>query len=431
MKKIIISFALFLSFTTLFSQVQIDSVYTYKKLNKSLSFAQMTMGGDVLGLTGGTILQGDKTQSFGLTTQPRFTIGGMHFWGHADFYVTFPLGLRLQGKNDFSNKFKNIEGVETGLKIYPIALRPGRVSPYIGISFQPYQFGYQAVGKDYKEGYAKQENFITPVQLGLTYTTKKLLITAGMRYNWKTKFNYYESPTQIREVNINPVNFSIGILRYFDTDKGIGSPKQIKQENIKYYLLKKNNKLSTWYYGVGPSSALQMSKSPFFEKKYPFLHNDMLNSFLLPDVTFGRFFSKIDMNIGLAARSMFFKTGAFDTNIKMNRNVLSLEAYKFLFDYHGFVPFVGPMFSLENLNVNVNGIKTNETKPALGVIFGWDIRVTKTGTSLLRTNLRYTPNLNLKIEGEKVMFDHLEFNFIQWVHFFGRGKVYQAHSDKK
>jgi hypothetical protein len=211
----------------------------------------------------------------------------------------------------------------------------------------------------------------------------------------------------------------------------MGSPKQIEQENIKYYLLKKANKLSTWYYGIGPSTALQMSKSPFFEKKHPYLHQDMLNSFLLPDVTFGRYFSKVDMNIGLAARTMFFKTGAFDTNIKMNRNVISLEAYKFLFDYHGFVPFVGTMFSLENLNENENGMKTSETKPALGIVFGWDIRVTKTGTSLLRTNLRYTPNLNLKIEDEKVMFDHLEFNFIQWVHFFGRGKVYQASREKK
>ncbi|MEY4905947.1 MAG: hypothetical protein RLZZ292_3762, partial [Bacteroidota bacterium] len=142
-------------------------------------------------------------------------------------------------------------------------------------------------------------------------------------------------------------------------------------------------------------------------------------------------FSKLDLNIGIAARTMRFKTAAFDTNIKLNRNVVSLEAYKFLFDYHGFVPYVGPMLSLENLNINDNGITKSETKPALGIVFGWDIRVTKTGTSLLRTNLRYTPNLNLNVEGEKVMFDHLEFNFIQFVHFMGRGKVYVANSSER
>ena len=89
------------------------------------------------------------------------------------------------------------------------------------------------------------------------------------------------------------------------------------------------------------------------------------------------------------------------------------------------------MLSVENLNVNDNGVKTSTTKPALGIVFGWDIRVTKTGTNLLRTNLRYTPKLNLNVADEKVMFDHLEFNFIQMVHFFGRGKVYAAHRNKK
>jgi hypothetical protein len=239
MKNSIFGFLLLFSTMTAFSQVTIDSVYTYKKLNKSLSFAQLTLVGDVLGLTDGTIKQGNTTNSFGLTAQPRFTIGGMHFWGHADFYVSFPIGFRVQGKNDFSSTFKNAEAVETGLKIYPIALCPNRVSPYIGISFQPYQFKYQATGKTYQYGGAQQENFITPIQLGLTYTSKKYLLTVGARYNWKTNFNYYTSSSEISTVNIHPLNFNLGIVRYIDTDKSMGSPKQIEQENIKYYLLKK------------------------------------------------------------------------------------------------------------------------------------------------------------------------------------------------
>ncbi|MCC7245640.1 MAG: hypothetical protein IT269_08180 [Saprospiraceae bacterium] len=64
-------------------------------------------------------------------------------------------------------------------------------------------------------------------------------------------------------------------------------------------------------------------------------------------------------------------------------------------------------------------------------MFGWDIRVTKTGTSLLRTNLRYAPGLNLKTDdGQKVMFDHLEFNFIQYVTFIGRKKLYRKYASK-
>ncbi len=132
-----------------FSQVTIDSVYTYKKLNRSLSFAQLTLGGDVLCLSGGQRIASDGAQDFGAGFMPRFTIGGMHFWGHADFYVTFPLGINVQQKPAFAGKFRQLENVETGLKIYPIALRPGRLSPYVGISFQPFQFGYQRAGQDF------------------------------------------------------------------------------------------------------------------------------------------------------------------------------------------------------------------------------------------------------------------------------------------
>jgi len=411
------------------AQVVVDSVYTYKKLNRSLDFAQLTFGGDVLCLTGGQMTQQGITQTFGAGAMPRLTIGGLHFWGHADFYVSFPLGIQIQPKPGFAEKFRNQESVETGMKIYPMAMRPGRISPYVGISFQPFRFGYQLSGENSPKGYAHYERFISPVMAGITYTSKKYLFTAGLRYNWHRKFDYYQRAAEQAQVRINPFNFSIGILRYLDSDKGNGTPKGVNQHNIMLYLLKKENKLSAWYWGIGPSAALQLSKSTFIQQQYPYLGNDMLNSFLMPDLTFGRYFSGPDLNVGLTARSMWFKTGAFDTRLNMHRSTVALEAYKFLFDYHGFVPFVGPMLSMEYLSLKTNGSLTKSAvKPAIGLVFGWDIRVTRTGTNLLRTNLRYTPGLHLDVEGEQLMFNHLEFNFIQYVHFIGRAKVYKRHA---
>ncbi len=411
------------------AQVVIDSVYTYKKLNRSLSFAQMTFGGDVLCLTGGKTTSNSNRQSFGASTMPRLTIGGLHFWGHADFYVSFPLGIHIGSKPGFSSKFRHAESVETGMKIYPFAIRPGRLRPYVGISFQPFQFGYQLRDEDAPEGYARYERFVTPLQLGATYASKKYLFSAQLRYNWRNSFDYYERPESQAQVRVNPINFSVGILRYLDTDIQAGSPKGVDQQNIKHHILKKEGKLSAWYWGLGPSAALQWSKSPFIQEKYPFLGDEMLNSLLMPDLTFGRYFSKPDLNVGLSARAMWFKAGAFDTRLNMHRSTVALEAYKFLFDYHGFVPFVGPMLSIDYLQLKTNGLETaSAVKPTLGFVFGWDIRVTRTGTSLLRTNLRYSPNLNLDIEGELLKFNHLEFNFIQYVHFIGRRKVYQKYS---
>lgn len=412
-------------------KAKIDSVYKLQKLEKSVSFAALTLGGDVLGLTGGKIKTAKEENSFGLFATPRFTIGGQHFWGHADFYVTFPLPISFATERPKTTKdFRYEEGVETGFKIYPYAMRKGRLSPFVGMSFQPMNFGYSPEGANFSKGKGEFSKFITPIQFGVTYSSKKYLFTAGVRYNRKNKFDFYETPTSQSAVALNPLNFNIGVVRYMDTDMSLAKPKAVEQLNLKYHILKKHNKLNAWYYAYGPSSALQISKSPYFKQNHPYFYNNMMNSFLIPDITFGRYFHKHDFNVGITTRAMSFKTSSFDTEIKMQRATFGIEAYKFLGNYHGFVPFVGSMVSIEHLRFKENNILNTNTKPALGFVFGWDIRVTDTGTSLLRTNLRYTPNLNMKVKGEKVMFDHLEFNFIQFVKFIGRGKVYKQYRSK-
>ncbi|MEQ8927346.1 MAG: hypothetical protein RLO81_16115, partial [Fulvivirga sp.] len=158
------------------------------------------------------------------------------------------------------------------------------------------------------------------------------------------------------------------------------------------------------------------------KKNFSFFQDDY-SAAILPDFSFGRFFSKPDLNINLSYRTYGDKYEGFNSEIKIRRHSIGIESVKFLFNYHGFVPFVGPILSYENLKTTVNNIEYKDDKLALGITFGWDIRVTKTGSSLLRTNLRYYPNLHMNIEGEKMMFDHIEFNFIQWVQFIGRKKA--------
>lgn len=411
------------------AQSKVDSVYTYEKLSKSLRFAQLTLGGDILAVAGGQSTLDGLSRRFGTGLQPRVTIGGLHFWGHADFYVTFPL-LAFATQPDFASQFSQTEGVETGLKIYPWAIRPGRLRPYAGISFQPYSLKYRATEANPSGKPARYDRFISPIQAGLTYATRKWLFMANVRYYGRRQFSYYESPTQRAVVRPDPIRFSVGVLRYIDTDLGLATSRGIRQQNIMHHILKENKRLDAWYFGVGPSAALQMSQSPYFKNQYPYLVDQMLNSFLIPDLSLGRYFSKPDLNVGLSTRSMFFRVNAFDTKIRLQRHSFALESYKFLFNYHGFVPFVGPMISMEYLSLQENGLKTATAfKPAAGVVFGWDIRVTKTGTSLLRTNLRYAPRLRLKAPGDHdVMFNHLEFNFIQYVTFIGRKKLYRRYS---
>lgn len=421
---------LFLHLTVNAQEVKIDSVYTLEKIEKSTSFAALTVGGDILTLGQAKTTINGKTTNLPHHFMPRFNVGGTHFWGHADFYVTFPLVLSFGGSAEGINNYRYTEGVETGAKIFPWAMKPGRITPYVGISFQPISFKFTIENDAYKYGGSEYSKFITPIHLGLTYTSDKYLFNIGSRWVRDTDFEYYQSPKSSVNSSFSPLNFNISIFRYMDTDKSMATPKALDQLNKKHYVLEKEGGLSTWYWAFGPSTALQMSKSSFFQKNYPYFYNDMNNSILVPELAFGKYFYKGDFNVNAALRFMHWSKSAFDTKTKMNRFSVAVEAYKFLFDYHGFVPFIGPSIMMDHISVNANGQMQAETKPALGIVLGWDIRVTQTGTSLLRTNLRYAPSHYIKIDNEKLMFDHLEFNFIQFVKFFGRSNIYKKYRAK-
>ena len=57
-----------------------------------------------------------------------------------------------------------------------------------------------------------------------------------------------------------------------------------------------------------------------------------------------------------------------------------------------------------------------QNKITSAITFGWDIRPSKKGDWwLLRTTLRYSPNLNIEYLNKNLSLQHLEFNFIQLV----------------
>jgi hypothetical protein len=406
---------------------QKNDVYTQEYLDKSTRFAWLTYGADLNFLSGGSteILINNSRQpaSFGSTIFPRLTIGGIHFWGHVDFYVSFPLSfLTIQDTPSDFEELNIYQGIETGTRIYPLKLQENRLSPFVGVSFRRMRFAQELEGFASENGVPGYGRFIYPLQLGLTYTTSKWHISASAYYNFQNDFDYFISPTETARVEMDPLSFNLSLLRYIDSDRQSRNPGAAERANRDYNLLKESNLLSTWFFGVGPSSALQITKSPYLRENFPFFY-DEYSAALLPDLTFGRYFNKPDANINVSYRTYGEQYEGFDSEISTRRHSVGVESVKFLFNYLGFVPFAGPIVSYESLRTTVNGTAYTDNKLAMGVTFGWDIRVTRTGSGLLRTNLRYYPNLHMNIEGEKMMFDHLEFNFIQWVQFIGRKKA--------
>ncbi|MDC1068116.1 hypothetical protein OAQ99_03035 [Candidatus Kapabacteria bacterium] len=165
-------------------------------------FAQMT-----LGLESRNIIE------------PRILIGGTHFWGHADFYLSIPLITK---------------GVETGFKYYPWQIKNNSFSPYLGISANV----IESNGK---------EKFITPLLIGLNYCTGNNLIEIGTSTDYLINLTYKYS---------------------FDTTIGVeNATKSGYIHNLREHY-KKKGKLNSITFGAGFSSVFLTSSDELLSDLY-------------------------------------------------------------------------------------------------------------------------------------------------------------------
>lgn len=401
---------------------------TLERMKTRTSFAKMYIGLDFQQTQGGSTQyitpRGTVADAnFGASTTPRFLIGGTHFWGHADFYVAFniakPMGQALPNA-DFT-KLNINRGVELGLHYYPMAIKVGTIRPYIGLGLQSFNYyqGSKAKDIDYTTIPQISKNYF-PFHAGLTYASPMFLFKIGAEYQTQTEFKYAISRVSDGNLKLNPFTINASMKFWFNSNAGLATKAGLSSVKRGLNTLSKYHKLNAFYVGIGPSGSLQMSPSGYVNDKYPFLSRERRGG-SITDLTAGYYLHKPDMNIGLSYRNIRSSNSGYDALLRFQRKSYMLETYKFLGDYHGFVPFVGPTLAYEDLAMTDTDKGKSQTftdkKIALGIILGWDIRLTRSEWWILRTNLRYTPNLHFKAEGKKVMFDDLEFNFIQFTFF--------------
>ena len=118
---------------------------------------------------------------------------------------------------------------------------------------------------------------------------------------------------------------------------------------------------------------------------------------------------------------MVQRRSAYNRALNIDRQSTVLETYKFVGDYHGFVPYVGVGVGMERMDLEeregdvVVSEGTYVDMPWY-LVFGWDIRPSERGDWwVLRTNLRIPPMLELDHDDHTWSLQHLEFNFIQLV----------------
>jgi len=395
--------------------------------NTRFRFAQLTIGGD-LSFTPQTgksyfINTNGETEEFGLgnNLSGRFIISGWHFWGHVDFYISIPLFALTNNKFADDGKYNYLNAEATGIKIYPSKIREGKLRPYLGTSFNGTVFQQQ-------NNEIKHQNFLKynfPIQGGLTFVKGKSIFDFGVSYNYATNHNYYISKTQNAEINLPKVNLSIGYRTYFDTSVKDEPDLLNGRLDVLANKMKKDKKANSFSFALGLSTSFHLNNK-YNGENYPFIGDFKISSTFL-DYGIGYYMHKPDIHFNLAFRNHKSKLDAFDANQTYHKTSLGLEVFKFLFDYQGFVPFVGPAISYDinrmNVMVNeVNSVMEEQQGLKFGIAFGWDIRQDEIQSYILRTNLRYYPFYNFTIQDKNYRFNQLEVNIIQFVFYPTRFK---------
>lgn len=397
-----------------YSQVYIEKQtrHRFAQLNLGLDF-QSSFGGSTKYLDGlGNIQSLNLSNSF----SPRFLIGGTHFWGHADFYIGIPLFSTTLKKD--KQEITALRGVETVFKYYPLRIEHNKVRPYIGTSLAPFYFEQRNNNFEYTNG-PELNHTGFPLLGGLTFNSKNHLIELGLAWIYQNKQDYYISRNQIEKINTPPFYATLSYRYMLETtlsaekDWESGRTKEVTD------IRAKKGRLNGFYLGAGISSAFWLKQSEYNVATRPYINK--YSTSIMPDFTLGYYLHRPDLNLAIGYRVYGTSTNTYGAVQQLNRKSLLFEATKYLFDYHGFVPFIGPTISYENLSFkeNFEGQRTfdfEEIKFAYGLTFGWDIRPNRIQSWLLRTNLRWYPNLFLEVEpNTKVSFDNLEFNFIQLI----------------
>ncbi|MEM7660446.1 MAG: hypothetical protein AAF399_30365 [Bacteroidota bacterium] len=388
-------------------------------------FAQLTVGAEALyTFSGGQIglLENGTTptpSAIPASLRPRLSIGGTHFWGHAEIYVAFDLPNLLSNDFGTQSQISYSPGVETAFKVYPWRLERGKVRPFVGTGFSVP--GFRLTQGDQRGTYFSRSN--APLNAGLTYQTGNLMFEVGARYQTLRPQPYFISRSIQSEVQLPPWSTFVGIRYQIETTGSAEKPYLDGRTDRLEAALRKRKKLSAFSIAAGPSASFVVApgRSTYNtgSAERAFVDNHK-GSNIFFDLGVGYYYEPWDAHLNVAHRRYSSQIAAYDYRQAAFRRSWTLEGFKFLFDYHGFVPFIGPSVNLERwilrgLEGDQEVIRQEERRVLPGITFGWDIRPDKVQSFILRTNLRYTPYVMDTPGNSQVFLHQLEFNFIQLV----------------
>lgn len=363
-----------------------------------------------------------ESKDMSSSLSPRILIGGTHFWGHADFYLSIPTSS-LKLKSD--SRASSSNGVLTGFRLIPYKLKSNRFSPYLGVGFNAKSYnqeGPNGQGPIYTNWQWYQE-------AGLTYVFKgRNLIDLGVRYFNRNTFNVYFDRASQSSIETSPFSFSLAYKKAFDFTSGYSTEKSKKYMKRVLELGEKEKAFSAFSFGFGLSALIPIGRTELASNKAFF--NDEIQGNVTIDLGVAYHFHRYKTSVRFSYRPLKQEETAFDYLFRLRKNSYAFEAFHFFADYHGFVPFIGPYLSYDRYSLKEQDFgrtvtNVNREEIGYGLVFGWDIQQSKLDFLTLRTNLRITPEFNYKHNGLGFTSTQIEFNFIQLVFYPERFKVYK------
>jgi hypothetical protein len=407
-------------------------VYTEKQTRHR--FAQLNLGFDVQATVGGKSFfldEQDQVNELPLNPlfAPRFVIGGTHFWGHADFYIAIPLLRPSFSEQDQKVYYTN--SVKTVFKYYPWRMEHHKLRPFIGLSLTPASFMQENQNLESGNG-PRVTKTTLPLTAGGTFNAGNHLVEVSAAWHYSNSVPSYFSRTESRLVRTPPLSFSLSYRYMLETTISAERDWQSGRTAEVTGKLEEQHMLNGFFLGAGVSSAWWLSASNYNKTVRPFIPSFGIS--ILPEFGIGYYFHKPDLKLTLNYRSYCADMSTYGIDQEAKRKSIGFEVTKFLFDYHGFAPFAGPVatyefLSFEERDEGIRTVSVSDQKPAVGIAFGWDIRPNRLQAFLLRNNLRYFLKLELEVkENEYVSFDNIEFNFIELIIYPGRmfSKKFQA-----
>lgn len=389
-------------------------LYTEKKSRHRFAQSYIGFNTQIVPAAGRLVWQ-NQEQEFPTTIMPHLTLGGLHFWGKLDFNMTLYLtnfgNLKLQNNGEVEYRSAG----SLSARYYPRRMEFKKLRPYMGafLDFSSLGLGNKTHGKRY-------DGFITLMPVGgISFALKNWQINAETTFLLNNKKTFYSSETQKNTFELPRTSFSLGIVRYFDNTIKEEKPTESGKTAKVTAKLAANKKLNSFSIGFSPSSAFFLQSPQFSEELESLpIHKASFNF----DIGVGYFFYKAKLHTGFSYRNYSSKAISYSLEHIVRRQSIAFETYKFLFDYNGFVPYLGASISAEKWATGLfrNNIQQGEVARtemiSAGLIFGWDIVPSPLDTWVLRTNLRYYPFQEINdINGKKSRVDQFEFNFIQLV----------------